>query len=93
VEISQEVLERFYKPVMNSRRFNWSELQLIPPARAARRHGQGRVRRLDMTEHILRSTSVSRPLATRLTRLLRERKCFVSSGEGVSYTCIFFSRI
>jgi hypothetical protein len=24
VEISQEVLERFYKPVMNSRRFNWS---------------------------------------------------------------------
>jgi len=23
----------------------------------------------------------------------QERKCFVSSGEGVSYPCIFFSRI
>jgi hypothetical protein len=23
----------------------------------------------------------------------QERKCFVSSGEGVSYSCIFFSRI
>jgi hypothetical protein len=23
----------------------------------------------------------------------QERKCFVSSGEGVSYACIFFSRI
>jgi hypothetical protein len=23
----------------------------------------------------------------------QERRCFVSSGEGVSYPCIFFSRI
>jgi hypothetical protein len=23
----------------------------------------------------------------------QERKCFVSNGEGVSYPCIFFSRI
>src|SRR5713226_6846750 len=76
--------------------FQLVELHLIPASQgcsAARRHG--RTRRFDTTEHNLRSTSVSRPLAARLTRLLRaqERKCFVSSGEGVSYPCIFFSRI
>jgi hypothetical protein len=30
MEISQEVLERFYKPVMNSRRFNWSNWHFDP---------------------------------------------------------------
>src|SRR5262249_41769872 len=48
------------------------ELHLIPASQgcsAARRNG--RTRRFDTTERNLRSTSVSRPLAARLTRLLR----------------------
>jgi len=66
---------------------------------AARRRGSGvaarGARRFDITEHNLRSTSVSRPLAGTIDEALacQERECFVSSGEGVSYPCIFFSRI
>jgi hypothetical protein len=54
-----------------------------------------RTRRFDTTEHNLRSTSVSRPPGGTIDEALacQERKCFVSSGEGVSYRCIFFSRI
>src|SRR6266853_6846463 len=67
--------------------FQLVELHLIPASQgcsAARRHG--RTRRFDTTEHNLRSTSVSRPLASTIDESLacQERKCFVSSSEGVS---------
>jgi len=60
---------------------------------AARRHG--RTRRFDTTKaqsppYLSKQTSggtIDEALAC------QERKCFVSSGEGVSYPCIFFSRI
>jgi hypothetical protein len=72
------------------------ELNLIPASQgcsAARWHG--RTRRFDTTEHNLRSTSVKQTSGGTIDEALacQERKCFVSSGEGVSYPCIFFSRI
>ena len=52
-------------------------------------------RRFDTTEHNLRSTLSKQTSGGTIDEALacQERKCFVSSGEGVSYPCIFFSRI
>jgi hypothetical protein len=51
------------------------------------------MRRLDMTERILRSTSVSRPSGDTIDEAVAGAEVLVSGGEGVSYSCIFFSRI
>src|SRR5437879_4297484 len=72
--------------------FQLLELQLIPASQgcsAARRHG--RTRRFDTTEHNLRSTSVSRPLAARLTRLLRARSGSASSAAAKVFPIRAFS--
>src|SRR6266566_7457702 len=62
---------------------------------AARRRGSGvatrRARRFDTTEHNLRSTSVSRPLAARLTRLLHARSGSASSAAAKVFPIPAFS--
>ncbi len=68
------------------------ELHLIRASQggsAARWHG--RTRRFDTTEHNLRSTSVSRPLAARLTRLLRARSGSASSAAAKVFPIPAFS--
>jgi hypothetical protein len=50
-----------------------------------------RTRRFDTTEHNLRSTSVSRPLAARLTRLLRARSGSASSEAAKVFPIPAFS--
>src|SRR5262245_18082352 len=50
-----------------------------------------RTRRFDTTEHNLRSTSVSRPLAARLTRLLHARSGSVSSAAAKVFPIPAFS--
>src|SRR6266567_9355232 len=71
--------------------FQLVELHLIPASQgcsAARRHG--RTRRFDTTEHNLRSTSVSRSLAARLT-LLRARSGSASSAAAKVFPIPAFS--
>jgi len=69
---------------------------LIPASQgcsaARRRDG---TRRFDTTEHNLRSTLSKQTSGGTIDKALacQERKCFVRSGVGVSYPCIFFSRI
>src|SRR5713226_863884 len=73
--------------------FQLVELHLIPASQgcsAAWPHAAVRHPRAQSPQYLGKQTSggtIDEALAC------QERKCFVSSGEGVSYPCIFFSRI
>jgi hypothetical protein len=73
--------------------FQLVELHLIPASRggtAAWPHAAVRHHRAQSPQYLSKQISggtIDEALAC------QERKCFVSSGEGVSYPCIFFSRI
>jgi hypothetical protein len=73
--------------------FQLVELHLIPANQsgtAAWSHAAVRHHRAQSPQYLSKPTSggtIDEALAC------QERKCFVSSGEGVSYPCIFFSRI
>jgi hypothetical protein len=73
--------------------FQLVELQLIPASQgctAAWPHAAFRHHLAQSPQYLSKQTSggtIDEALAC------QEWKCFVSSGEGVSYPCIFFSRI
>src|SRR5712664_4965251 len=77
------------KPVMNSRVVSIGRIA-FDPRQPGPHSGMGRTRRFDTTEHNLRSTSLSRPLAARLARLLRARAEVLRMQRGTCFLSLHF---